>query len=526
MKIKYFYDFGDLSAERRFDTYTSRLTFDRMSFFKKRFLFCPLFFFFVCCAGGFQSLYAQRADADSIYQRLQKGISDSERIVASWNMAYALLNFKPDSALFFGNEALTLARKTGDRKGESRALGAIAVVLNKMGNYPKALAFQLENLKIEEQRNSPEDLLSVYVNLGIVYSRIGDFNNALKSYRQGEVLANQLALPARRYGIALNIGDLYDRNDKPDSAFQYYSKSLQLATLLNDTDRVGKSKLGLANVYRKTGNYALGLHDYREAISFLEYSGNEDALCEALLGIAIVFNLSGSVDSAIRYGKRAYELARKDQFLSPQLDAALQLADWFALQHKMDSAYAYLSEARGLRDSLAGVEKIRSVEQITLNENLRQFELAAQREREKEERFQQLQLILIGMFIPTLFFITVLLSRIRISIRLIRFLGVISLLFFFEYITLLLHPRVVEWTHHNPVLEILIFVAFAGLLIPLHHKLEHLMIELLVRRAKQHEHEIPVATKKATPSADEPVRNEQAIRAKKNPGKHPGRKHK
>ncbi len=68
--------------------------------------------------------------------------------------------------------------------------------------------------------------------------------------------------------------------------------------------------------------------------------------------------------------------------------------------------------------------------------------------------------------------------------RLIKILGIVSLLFLFEYLTLLLHPTVVELTHHTPVLEILIFVAIAAILIPAHHRLEHWLIEKLTHRKK------------------------------------------
>ncbi len=97
----------------------------------------------------------------------------------------------------------------------------------------------------------------------------------------------------------------------------------------------------------------------------------------------------------------------------------------------------------------------------------------------EKERLQQLQLLGIGLFIPLLFLSTFLLSRRKINQRLIRFLGIILLLIFFEYLLLLLHPYVVEFTHHTPVFEILIFVAIASILVPAHHKMEHLFIQKL-----------------------------------------------
>jgi hypothetical protein len=61
-------------------------------------------------------------------------------------------------------------------------------------------------------------------------------------------------------------------------------------------------------------------------------------------------------------------------------------------------------------------------------------------------------------------------------------MGILSLLFVFEFLTILLHPKVVEFTHHTPVYELLIFVAIAAILIPAHHRIEHWLIKKLVHR--------------------------------------------
>ncbi|HQS55296.1 MAG TPA: hypothetical protein PLK14_09300, partial [Sediminibacterium sp.] len=43
----------------------------------------------------------------------------------------------------------------------------------------------------------------------------------------------------------------------------------------------------------------------------------------------------------------------------------------------------------------------------------------------------------------------------------------------------LLHPVVADFTHHTPVLELLIFVCIAALLIPTHHRVERWLLEKL-----------------------------------------------
>jgi amino acid transporter len=110
-------------------------------------------------------------------------------------------------------------------------------------------------------------------------------------------------------------------------------------------------------------------------------------------------------------------------------------------------------------------------------------EAKKQAEIEWKNRLQQL---LIGIFIPGLFMLTLILSRVNLHIRAIKLLGIFSLLFFFEYLTLFLHPTVARLTNHTPIYEIFIFVAIAAILIPLHHRAEHWLIQKLLHHREHH----------------------------------------
>lgn len=77
------------------------------------------------------------------------------------------------------------------------------------------------------------------------------------------------------------------------------------------------------------------------------------------------------------------------------------------------------------------------------------------------------------MFIPLFPTAVLLLSKTRIKRGIIDFTGVLSLLMLFEFIAILIHPRVVEITNHTPSLELIILVMVASMLVPLHHRLTH-----------------------------------------------------
>ncbi len=429
------------------------------------------------------SLFAQKNKADSLQSLLAIEKKDSNRVKLLWNTAIAINAYDPEFALGFGQEALYLARRIKYIDGESRALGIIANSFLKIGNYPRALEFYLQKLKIEETRDNPRNLAGVTMNIGIVYVYQEEFRKALPYYFKADSIIRVNGINDEiKHNIDLNLGDVYFKLHINDSAFLYFQKSLSIATDLKLENYIGASLVGLAHCFAKEGNLTLAKQYYHEGIFDLLKVSDEDLACEAALGLAKVFRSEGQDDSALHYVKFMYAMALKDGFVSWQLEASTFLTEYYKGISKSDSALKYLQFAQVLRDSISSKEKVRSSQILSSNEQLRQAEKAEAFRRAKEERSQQLQLLFIGIFIPGLFLFTLFLSRRRVHVRVIKSMGIISLLMLFEYLTLLLHPRVLEITNHNPVFEIMIFVCIAAILIPTHHRVEHWLIEKLTRK--------------------------------------------
>jgi tetratricopeptide (TPR) repeat protein len=246
-----------------------------------------------------------------------------------------------------------------------------------------------------------------------------------------------------------------------------------------DEYMMGATMSILAHNYRSKKEYPQSLMNYRNAINFLKDGVDNDNYCEATLGLAKLFSLMTQNDSAVHYAKISMMIARGDGRASRELDAARFLTDYYSSTKKIDSAFTYINYVQQLNDTVNSKSKIREMQVISSSEQFRQRDLEQQKIVEKKKRFQQLQFLLIGIFIPGFFFLTFLLNRVKIHMKLVRLLGVLSLLFLFEYLTLLLHPAIASFTHHIPVYEILIFVVIAAILIPLHHKVEHWLIHRL-----------------------------------------------
>lgn len=427
---------------------------------------------------------------DSIRRVIQQQLEDTNLTVAYRDLSYQLYKEKGDSALHLAYEGLKLSRKINDLYGEAANNEMIAIIMSDIGDYVKSLEFHYQSLKLQEKRQSLKGMASAYNNIGIVYMNMKDYDQALRSYRTADSLNKIWKDPNLRYSLTLNQGDILERMQLPDSAFLYYNESLNQAHILKNDYFVGLSLLGLANIYRTKKQPVLAKPLYGEAISLLRYSGDNEQLCDALLGLGKSFEQVGIIDSAFHFSRMALMIANQYSFSNKALDINQYLGEQFAKMGRYDSAYVYQEKTRILHDSLLSNDKLRLGQQLKFNEQIRQQNLLEEKIREAKEHRQHLQYMIIAIFILALFLLTMFLSRIKLHLSVIKFLGVVSLLFFFEFLTLLLHPRVQELTHHTPVLEIIIFVLIASILIPVHHKVEHWVIEKLIHRKNDQQKKI------------------------------------
>ena len=444
----------------------------------KKYFLVPGFIFFSAIS------FSQKTVADSLGKLLSIETKDSTRANLMWNLANSISDYNPDSALILSYQSLSLARIIKYYEGESKAIGILANTLRKIGNYPLALELNIQKLKLEEKQKNPASLASVLISIGSVYRDQEEYRKALEYYTKADSVIVKNNIENLKYYTALNIGDAYNLLDIADSSLTYFNKSLQLAKVYPITDFVGDftgtSLTGLGHSYLKLGSIQQSFINYQTGIKFLQAAEDDEVLCEATLGLANLYKQLNNKDSSGYYAKMSHTIAKKDGFLSKQLEAAEFLTDHYKGLKNIDSAFTFVNIVKQLNDSLNSKSKIRESQIISSNEHFRQMEIEEESKQDRKQRLEQLQMLLIAIFIPGLFLITLLLSRVNLHIKLIRMLGVLSLLFLFEYLTLLLHPTVARLTHHTPLLEILIFVGVAAILIPLHHRLEHWLIHKLI----------------------------------------------
>lgn len=424
----------------------------------------------IICLFSLQAL-AQQKQIESLKAKLSTAKSDTIKAKLYYTIGQLYIG-KPDSALAYIRQGQRLSEKAKFPLGMALAKFEYGYLYNMMGNYPGALKMFLAALQDMNKLGNKDLEIQTLRLLASIYDDQGDERKAItyteESLKLSEKVHNVVNLSNGYGAIAYYYNKLHE-----------YSTALKYCQI--QEKNIGNGPLKdkwLAVLYCYYGDAYNGLKQYDKAIMYLRksitHNVDNDAMTQWFIytSMATHFDDINRIDSARYYGVKALAAGKAIPYNVAILDATQRLARITAKSDK-DASIAYYQQAAALNKLMFDAEKSREVQNITLNEQQRQQDLIAEQERAHEELIENLQLIAIALFIPIFLITVLLLSRTRIHRRVIDFMGVLSLLFLFEFITLLIHPQVEKITHHTPLLELLILVAIAAVIVPLHHNLTH-----------------------------------------------------
>lgn len=436
----------------------------------------------------FNSLSAQNATQDSIrtyYKRLSLEKEDTSRAKLLYVLAYYYQFYNLDSSIILARSSYELSKARHFEKGMARASGIMAGGYNKLGNYTRALEYYLEALKILERSKDPDDISRAHLDIAMVYSSKKEYDKALEYAFRSDSIARKNQLNDLLLYIMLDIGNMFTESNKLDSALVYTHNSLDSAIAQKNDLVAGTAYNNLGNIFYKKNQLPQAIEHYNQSVPLLRSVQDDNTLSECYLGMARCYQGLNIPDSSMFYARKAYDLSSGNGYMRHQINASQLLVDLYQKENLIDSAFRYQQTFLSLKDSFDNAEKLKELHNLTMNEDIRQEELAKEAYKLKEERKVKLQLLLIGLLIPLSFLVSAFISKKKVSKRMVELSGIFSLLFLFEYITLLLHPVVAEKSGHSPVIEIVVFVLLAAFLSPAHHKIEHWFVTHL---AKRHHH--------------------------------------
>jgi tetratricopeptide (TPR) repeat protein len=449
-----------------------------------------LLYFYIASAN------AQANGIDDLKQLLQKTKADTSRVLLLEDLSRIYSISKTDTSLLLAQQALSLARKIGFEKGEAISLNRIGTVLSSIGNHPQALENLLEALRINEKINNLDGIMRNQGNISNVNAELGDYREALKYAFKGMHNAEKAADEERLINALLRIGDGYEKLDILDSARLFTQRAFDLSIKLKDDYSTGIALNNFGNIYYKMKKPDDAMKYYRASLAYYESDEDDEGIAESTLGMARLFKNTSQNDSALYYAKRSLDAANHGGFTLYKLDASQFLSDHFEAKNKPDSAFHYQKITIAAKDSLFNQEKIKRVQTLSFEERKREQLLEEKKASDEKEQQNNIQLMGIASVLVVLFLLLVLISRKQTNARTVEVYGLISLLFLFEFIYLLINPFVEKLTNHTPVFMLLILAGVAAILIPLHHKMEKWIKTKLADKIRYSDKSSPANTRR------------------------------
>lgn len=261
-----------------------------------------------------------------------------------------------DTAVYFGQEAIRIARELGSIKKEAsyteklarihRNVGesekavelyktalelfesledsfrvayienSIGIAFKKMGQYEEALEHYARSLEMRRALNDKNRIAQTINNIGNVYRLQGMLDSALSKYMSALVVFEELNDSVNMTNSLNNIGLIHKSNGDSETALKYYNRVLKIRALLNDQRGLQSIRNNIAIIYRERNMRDSALYFFNQNYDYAWSHGIKDAEALALHNAASIYMDDGQWQKAVSGFRQAFEIREqlKDRY--------------------------------------------------------------------------------------------------------------------------------------------------------------------------------------------------------------------
>ena len=370
----------------------------------KRCIVYSIFFFFIST-----SSVAQRSYLDSLLRIADTSRSDTTRLVIYRNVARIYAELDPDSAYYYAEKLLHLAKQLNFKLDEGSALREMAYSLLNRAHYPRSLQTILSSAAIFEDPNSeqhvlvgkfPGDDALIYRTAsphqqrlselafthqiwGVLYANTNNYEKALTQHRVAKQLAEESGNKPLLSIVNMTMARMYLNLKKTDSALLVLQKAHDLAMQSGYKRYFGSVLLNMGRVYSALGNNNLAIEYYRrsraasaETYYFRGVVASDLLLADHHKGLHMP-------DSTYYYINEALLTARNMDAPDLLLRSYTSLSDYYRAAGNNDSTVKYQALIIKINDSLFNTRQTQQFQNIEFDEQQRQQQIEAAKDAER-----------------------------------------------------------------------------------------------------------------------------------------------
>ncbi|MBD2165342.1 CHAT domain-containing protein [Calothrix membranacea FACHB-236] len=150
------------------------------------------------------------------------------------------------------------------------------------GSFDRAIATYQQAITIAKQTGDRRQLAEALLGLGNMYNAKSKYTEAVEPLQQAlKIFQTDQKSPSKLRDTLSKLGEVYKSLRQPESALKYYQQSLAIAKTIpasSPLERVEKNKeqglliANIGNIYSDTGKYDQAIQSYQDALGILQSS--------------------------------------------------------------------------------------------------------------------------------------------------------------------------------------------------------------------------------------------------------------
>jgi len=336
-----------------------------------------------------------KKEADSLRISLTQNINDTLKMAAYRELALYYLDINSDSAIYFIQKDIPLAKKLNLKIWEADGLDLFALISSNQGKYVQAVKAYNQALALVEDKKTEQNIwrISKFTNstspklarLSMHATILQDMSGAFTATENYE---KELSTIMHSLQIAISINDntilslaynrfggIHLRNKQIDSALIHFRESLVYVEKSGYRKYQSSTLNSIGDIYLSKKMYDSAKHNYVKGLANAQAVNNVATFGDIYLSLAKYFKSTGKYDSAVFYARSGLDIIKKTGRNASYVVAYNTLIDIYNALGKSDSVLLYLQLANAAKDSLLSSEKIKQIQNIGFDEQLRLQEL-------------------------------------------------------------------------------------------------------------------------------------------------------
>jgi len=259
--------------------------------------------FFLILACSLNVCFALQEPRKNINPRTD--ISSFEKLVIHYRYD------KPDSAIFYAELGMKLAKKNNDEEGIASMLNQLGMIDDNLGKAESSRQKYLEALEIYKRLNNKKGIIKEYIRLGVVENRKGNYDKASSYFLAALKTSEKSKDKAGIMESYITLGEVYANQNRCAKALAYYNKAEIISYQLPFSSLKLNLYSNFGAAYRGLGHYAEAKAYYEKGIAQSNFSEMMGLNISMTIGLAQVYADAGDVQKAITLQKGALVKSRQ-----------------------------------------------------------------------------------------------------------------------------------------------------------------------------------------------------------------------